>query len=99
MEQYEYDGGNLDTGLVTKLDNYLTSVPYNYDETYVKNRCNQLSDVNVVHHGVCIVPVPQSNPEYFRVEVYFGAIFPLIGLDEILVFPISVETTSIVSRP
>lgn len=95
LEQHEYDG-TFDVASADAFASYMNSA--SYDQTIGEEICKKYEGADF-RNGVCIIPVPQNAPEYFRVEVYFGASFPLIGLDKLLIFPISGETKSIVSRP
>lgn len=92
LEQQQYTGANNDPALL-KLDNYLDSVPYSVSDDLAISQCKKrYGDGNYkIHNGVCIVPMPNtSDPEYFRVEVYFVAEFPFFNIN--LTIPASGET-------
>ena len=92
MEQQQYDGANNDPALL-KLDDYLDEVPYTVSDELANSQCrSRYGDGNYkIHNGVCIVPMPStSDPEYYRIEVYFVAEFPFFDIN--LTIPASGET-------
>lgn len=95
LEQYQYSKGTNNEKVYDKLDDYLNGIyPATYNEVAM-SECKKYgndSDDFEVYHGVCIAPMPQgsSNPDYYRVEVYFIADFPFFDIH--LTIPASGET-------
>lgn len=102
LEQYEYAGGQPNEILSAMLTDYLKGAGYSYDKTLAVERCKRFGEIYVVtDEGVCISQVPQEKDQpanYFKVEVYFGASFPVLLLEDKLTIPISGETGPVEKR-
>jgi len=89
LEQSKYVPGDD----ITKIDDYLASVPYNVKDDKSKEEClNSVDNPQWVDRGVCIAPQIGG---YYKVTTYISIEFPFFNLN--MTLPISGETKVILN--